>query len=60
MLILNAVGKSNIHQISFSCNVQEEKKLFVMYAFSECMSSLKSLGRCYVRCHLGAHWLIDF
>lgn len=60
MLILKAVVKSNRHHISLSCNVQKEKKLFIMYAFSECMSSLKSHGTCYVGYHLVAHWLIDF
>lgn len=42
MLILKAVRENSVCQISFSCNVQKEKKkLCIMYAFSECMSSLK-------------------
>jgi hypothetical protein len=60
MLILKAVGGGDIHQISFSCNVQKKKNLFIMYAFSELTSSLKSVGMCYVRSHLVAHCFIDF
>jgi len=50
MLILKAVGKSNIHQISFSCKIQKEKKVICNICLFR--MHVKPEKSWYILCHI--------